>query len=90
MKDTIVEDKILTEYRAVAGTSTNPEWPSYRVANYLAEQGYNIIPVNPIVEEVVGRKSYPDLSSIPQEVEMVDILRRTEEVIPVVEEAILT
>ncbi len=77
MKDTIVEDKILTEYRAVAvvGASTNPEWPSYRVANYLAEQGYNIIPVNPIVEEVVGRKSYPDLSSIPQEVEVVDILR---------------
>ena len=58
MKDTIVEDKILTEYRAVAGTSTNPEWPSYRVANYLAEQGYNIIPVNSIVEEVLGRKSY--------------------------------
>jgi predicted CoA-binding protein len=85
-----VEDKILTEYRniAVVGLSPNPERPSHRVASYLAEQGYNIIPVNPSAQQILGRTSYPDLSSIPEPVEVVDIFRRSEEVISIVEEAI--
>ena len=85
-----VEDKILTEYRniTVVGLSPNPERPSHQIASYLAEQGYNIIPVNPSAQQILGRTGYPDLSSIPEPVEVVDIFRRSEEVMPIVEEAI--
>jgi predicted CoA-binding protein len=84
------EAKILSEYRSVAivGLSTNPERASYRVASYLAEHGYNIIPVNPNAPQILGKTSYPNLSSIPETVEVVDVFRRSEEVIPIVEEAI--
>ncbi|HEY82948.1 MAG TPA: CoA-binding protein [Dehalococcoidia bacterium] len=86
----MLEAKILSEYRnvAVVGLSPKPERPSYHVASYLAEQGYNIIPVNPKAPEILGKTSYPDLSSIPEAVEVVDIFRRPEEVMPIVEEAI--
>lgn len=73
---------------AVVGLSPKPERPSYRVASYLAEHGYNIIPVNPNVPQILGKTSYPNLSSIPETVEVVDIFRRSEEVMPIVEEAI--
>ncbi len=86
----MLEAKILNEYRTVAvvGASPNPERPSYRVANYLAEHGYHVIPVNPNVQQILGKTSYPDLTSIPEPVEVVDIFRRSEEVMPIVEEAI--
>ena len=76
-----VEDRILREFRniAVVGLSTSPERPSYRIASYLAGQGYNIIPVNPNAPEIMGRKSYPDLSSIPEEVDVVQVFRRAED-----------
>jgi len=85
-----IEDRILREFRnvAVVGLSSNPEKDSYVVASYLAEQGYNIIPVNPTAQEIMGRTSYPDLSSIPEKVDVVDIFRRPEDVPPIVEEAI--
>ncbi len=73
---------------AVVGASAKPERPSYRVAGYLAEHGYNVIPVNPGVQEILGKTSYPDLSSIPGPVEVVDIFRRSDMVMPIVEEAI--
>ena len=84
------EEKILKEYHTVAivGASPNPERPSYRVISYLVEHGYHVIPVNPNVREVLGKTSYPDLSSIPEKVEIVDIFRRSEEVMPIVDEAI--
>jgi predicted CoA-binding protein len=84
------EAKILNEYRTVAvvGASPNPERPSYRVVSYLSDHGYKVIPVNPLAKEVAGQASYPDLSSIPEKVEVVDIFRRSEEVMPIVEEAI--
>lgn len=86
----MLEAKILNEYHtiAVVGASPNPERPSYRVASYLAEHGYHIIPVNPNAQQILGKTSYPDLSSIPETVEVVDIFRRAEEVTPIVEEAI--
>ncbi|MFQ6121600.1 MAG: CoA-binding protein [Dehalococcoidales bacterium] len=86
----MVEAKILNEYRkvAVVGASPNPERPSHRVASYLAEHGYQIIPVNPNAQQILGKTSYPNLSSIPETVEVVDIFRRSEEVMPIVEEAI--
>jgi len=85
-----IEHRILREFHnvAVAGLSSNPERASYQVASYLVEQGYNIIPVNPNVKQILNRTSYPDLSSIPEKVEVVAIFRRPEDVMPVVEEAI--
>ncbi len=72
----------------MVGLSSDPEKPSYGIAEYLAEQGYNIIPVNPNAQEILGRTSYHDLSSIPEKVDVVEIFRRSEDVMPIVDEAI--
>ena len=86
----MLEEKILTECHniAVVGASSNPERDSYKVASYLMEHGYHVIPVNPNTHEILGKTSYPDLSSIPEKVEVVEIFRRSEEVMPIVDEAI--
>jgi predicted CoA-binding protein len=73
---------------AVVGLSDNPQRDSHRVAKYLQSQGYRIIPVNPMIQETLGEKSYPDLKSVPEPIDMVDIFRRSELVAPVVDEAI--
>jgi len=85
-----IEEKILKEFCnvAVVGLSSDPEKSSYGIAKYLAEQGYNIIPVNPNAQEILDRASYPDLGSIPEKVDVVEIFRRPEDVMPIVEEAI--
>lgn len=82
--------QLLEETRTVAvvGLSDKPERPSHGVARYLIAQGYKVIPVNPTVEEVLGLQSYPDLQSIPEPVDVVDIFRRSEHVPPTVEQAI--
>jgi len=84
------EEKILKTYRVVAvvGLSSKPNRPSYVVASYLKENGYKIIPVNPSERAIPGEICYPDLSSIPELVDVVDIFRRPEEVPAIVEEAI--
>ncbi len=84
------EEEILSFSRVVAvvGLSAKPDRPSYRVASYLKEQGYKIIPVNPAEKEVLGEPCYPDLASVPESVDVVDVFRRSEEVPPIVEEAI--
>ena len=84
------EEEILSSSRVVAvvGLSSKPDRPSYRVASYLKEQGYKIIPVNPEEKEVLGGLCYPDLASVLEPVDVVDIFRRSEEVPPIVEEAI--
>ena len=58
------------------------------VGRYLQEQGYRIIPVNPTLESVLGERCYPDLKSVPERVDMVDIFRRSEHVGPIVDDAI--
>jgi uncharacterized protein len=75
---------------AVVGLSDKPERPSYDVASYLMQHGYEIVPVNPNIREWKGIKAYPSLSAIPKDVkvDVVDIFRRSEEVGPVVDEAI--
>lgn len=85
-----IEEKILNSSRtiAVVGLSPKPERPSYRVASYLKESGYKIIPVNPKAGEILGETCYPRLSSIPEPVDVVDIFRRSEGMPPIVEEAI--
>ena len=86
----MVEREILNKYRSIAvvGASANPERPSYQIASYLMEQGYKVYPVNPNAKEILGSPSYPSLSSIPDAVEVVDIFRRSEDVVPIVDEAI--
>jgi uncharacterized protein len=73
---------------AVVGLSRDITRPSCRVADYLRNNGYKIIPVNPNEKELLGEKCYPDLTSIPEEIDVVDIFRKSEDVKPVVEEAI--
>src|SRR3712207_1989543 len=73
---------------AVVGLSDNPARPSHGVARYLQSQGYRIIPVNPNVREVLGERAYPDLISVPDAIDMVDIFRRSDAVAPTVDEAI--
>ena len=84
------EKEILNSCRTIAmvGLSPKSDRPSYRVASYLKEQGYKIIPVNPTANEILGETSYPDLSSIPEPVDVADIFRRSEEVSAIVDEAI--
>ena len=73
---------------AVVGLSSNGSRPSYGVAKYLKGKGYRIVPVNPNEEEILGEKSYPDLKSIPFAVDVVDVFRRPEAALAIVEEAI--
>ena len=73
---------------AVVGLSGKRYRPSYGVAEYLKRAGYRIIPVNPEETEVLGEQAYPDLDSIPEPVDVVDIFRRSEFVPPIVEAAI--
>ena len=73
---------------AVVGLSGKRYRPSYGVAEYLKKSGYRIIPVNPNETEVLGEKCYPDLDSVPEPVDIVDIFRRSEFVPEIVEAAI--
>ncbi len=84
-KKTILEQvKVL----AVVGLSRRESRPGYYVPAYMHAAGYRIIPVNPYLEEALGEKAYPDLVSIPEPVDMVVIFRRSEDVPPVVDDAI--
>src|ERR1700689_1536988 len=73
---------------AVVGLSSKRARPSYGVAEYMQQQGYRIIPVNPNEIEVLGEKSYKRLEDIPEHVDIVDIFRRSEFVPEIVESAI--
>jgi predicted CoA-binding protein len=82
--------EILSNYKVVAvvGISNKPDRDSFRVASFLKERGYKIVPVNPNYDAVLGEKCYPNLSSIPFAVEIVDIFRKPEAVPPIADEAI--
>ncbi|MFB0534940.1 MAG: CoA-binding protein [Anaerolineae bacterium] len=73
---------------AVVGLSPREERDSHRVAKYLQSQGYRIIPVNPNADEILGERSYPDLASVPEPIDVVDVFRRSEAMPEIVEEAI--
>ncbi len=85
----MVED-ILRSSRSIAvvGFSPKANRPSHMVGKYLMEAGYQVYPVNPGVSEILGHVCYPDLASIPDPIDVVDIFRRSEEVSPIVEAAI--
>ena len=73
---------------AIVGLSSNPERPSFVVGKYLKEHGYIIIPVNPGEKTILGETSYPDLAAIPKKIDIVDIFRKPEDVLPIVCQAI--
>lgn len=81
---------IFDTYRtiAVVGMSRNPDKPAHYVPVYLEEQGYTIYPVNPTVEDIGGRKSYAALRDVPGEIDIVNVFRRSEDALAVVEEAV--
>lgn len=73
---------------AVVGLSSSQEKESYRIASYLREQGYRVIPVNPTAPEIMGEISYPDLQSVPEKIDVVQVFRKSEDVPPIVDDAI--
>ena len=73
---------------AVVGLSDNPVRVSYDVSEYMQSQGYQIIPVNPLIEESLGEKAYASLSDVQEKIDIVNVFRRSEFVPKVVDEAI--
>jgi predicted CoA-binding protein len=82
--------RILRDCRTIAIVGLSAEWhrPSYFVGKYLQQRGYRIIPVNPRYAEVLGERSYSSLEAIPEPVHMVDVFRRTEDVLPIAQQAV--
>jgi predicted CoA-binding protein len=74
---------------AVVGMSKNEEKAGHFVPKYLIEQGYNVIPVNPtITTQILGRKSYPSIVDIPEDIDIVDIFRKSEDVPAVIDDVV--
>ena len=82
--------RILEECRtiAVVGLSSDPSRASNSVSGYMRRQGYRVIPVNPNETSVFDEKSYPDLSAVPEKIDLVDVFRRSDEAGKAVDEAI--
>ena len=77
-----------TKTIAVVGISDKPYRDSHHVAEYLIDAGYRVFPVNPNLNEVLGLRCYPDLGSIPEAIDLVDVFRRPEEIAAVVDATI--
>jgi predicted CoA-binding protein len=82
--------RLLTEYKRVAMVGLSADWsrPSNFAAKYLLEHGFEVTPVNPKYDEILGQKCYPDLKSIPTPVDAVDLFQRTDRIPPFVDQAI--
>ena len=82
--------RILREAKVIAVVGLSADWfrPSYFAAKYMQEHGYRVIPVNPKYAEILGEKCYPSLSDIPRPVDIVDVFRKTADVMPIAEDAI--
>ena len=73
---------------AMVGLSANWYRPSYFAAKYLQEHGYRVIPITPTYDEVLGEKCYPDLASVPEQIDIVDCFRKAEDIPPLAEQAV--
>jgi len=82
--------RILHENRTIAVVGLSADWfrPSYFAAKYMQEHGYRVIPVNPKYESILGEKCYKSLRDIPEKVDLVDVFRKSNDVMPIAEEAI--
>jgi predicted CoA-binding protein len=90
MTDIVTLRRILNTYKRVAMVGLSADWwrPSFFAAKYLLEHGFEVIPVNPKYEEILGQKCYPDLKSIPTPVDVVDLFQKAERVPIFVDDAI--
>ena len=92
--DTPALRRILTQHRTIAVVGLSADWnrPSYFAAKYMQSHGYKIVPVNPRYAAdaagILGERCYASLSDIPFAVDMVDVFRRTADVLPIAEEAL--
>ncbi len=73
---------------AVVGMSQHPEKAAHGVPRYLLEKGYDITPVNPNAEEILGKKCFNEISQVQEAIDIVDVFRPSDQVLPVVKEAI--
>jgi predicted CoA-binding protein len=82
--------RILRSARTIAVVGLSAEWhrPSYFAAKYMQHHGYRVIPVNPRYREVLGERCYASLSEVAEPIDLVDVFRRTEDVLPIAHEAI--
>ena len=82
--------RILRDCKTIAIVGLSAEWhrPSFFVAKYLQQHGYRIVPVNPRYGEVLGERCYPELDAIEFPIDMVDVFRRTDDVLPIAQQAV--
>jgi predicted CoA-binding protein len=82
--------RILRDCRVLAVVGLSADWyrPSYFAAKYMQEHGYRVIPVNPKYDSILGERCYKSLRDIPEKVDLVDIFRKTQDVMPIAEDAI--
>ena len=86
--DEQIRDILSLKKVAVIGMSKNSSKAAHYVPKYLSDNGYDIIPVNPTTEEILGKKCYDSVSKVDEEIEIVDIFRPSDQVLPFVQEAI--
>jgi len=86
--DEEIKDIFALKKIAVIGMSRHPVKAAHFVPKYLSEQGFDITPVNPTANEILGKKCYPDISSVQDPIDIVDIFRPSEQVLSVVQNAI--
>jgi predicted CoA-binding protein len=82
--------RILARTRSIAVVGLSAHWyrPSYFAAKYMQDHGYRVIPVNPSYTEVLGQRCYPSLAAIPGPIDLVDCFRRSEDIMPIAQEAV--
>jgi predicted CoA-binding protein len=82
--------RILKENHVIAVVGLSADWyrPSYFAAKYMQEHGYRVIPVNPRYDEILREKCYQSLRDIPEKVDIVDVFRKTQDVMPIADDAI--
>lgn len=90
MSDIATLRRVLQQTRSIAVVGLSADWsrPSNFAAKYMLEHGYRIIPVNPRYDEILGQKCYPDLASIPEPVDMVDVFRKPADCVAIAEQAV--
>ena len=90
MSDIPTLRRVLGETRTLAVVGLSADWfrPSHFAAKYMQEHGYRIIPVNPRYEEILGERCYPDLASIPEKLDLVNVFRKSDECPAIAREAV--
>ena len=87
-EDQVISKIFAMKTIAVVGMSPRPERPSHYVSQYMSGNGYNIIPVNPGHSQILHRKSYPTILDIGEPIDIVNVFRRSEYVLPIIKDAI--